>query len=73
MKISKVLHVVSVMAGLLGVIALIGAWCANKQGLILGMDETHLFRDATVLVLIAIWLQLGTMHHMKLEEKNERI
>jgi hypothetical protein len=37
------------------------------------MDETHLFRDATVLVLIAIWLQLGTMHHIKLEEKNERI
>jgi hypothetical protein len=73
MKISKVLHVVSVMAGLLGIIALIGAWCASKQGLILGMDETHLFRDATVLVLIAIWLQLGTMHHIKLEEKNERI
>jgi hypothetical protein len=73
MKISKVLHVVSVMAGLLGVIALIGAWLASKRGLFLGMDETHLFKDATVLVLIAIWLQLGTMHHMKLEEKNEKI
>lgn len=73
MKISKVLHVVSVMSGILGVLALIGAWCASKQGLVLGIDETHLFRDATVLVLIAIWLQVATMHHMKLEEKNERI
>lgn len=73
MKISKVLHVVSVMAGFLGVLALIGAWCASKQGLVLGMDETHLFRDATVLVLIAIWLQLGTMHHIMLEKSKEII
>lgn len=73
MKISKVLHVVSVMVGFLGILALIGAWCASKQGLVLGMDETHLFRDATVLVLIAIWLQLGTMHHMMLEKKGEHI
>lgn len=73
MKISKVLHVVSVMAGFLGVLALVGAWCASKQGLVLGMDETHLFRDATVLVLIAIWLQVATMHHMMLEKKGEKI
>lgn len=69
MKILKVLHVVSVVAGFLGVLALVGAWCASKQGLVLGMDEIHLFRDATVLVLIAIWLQLGTIHHMMLENK----
>lgn len=73
MKLSKVLHVVSVMIGFLGMLALIGAWYASKQGLVLGMDETHLFKDATVLVLIAIWLQLGTIHHMKLEEKGQVI
>jgi len=73
MKISKVLHVVSIISGFLGVLALIGAWCASKQGFVLGMDETHLFRDAIVLVLVAIWLQIATIHHMKLEEKNEVI
>ena len=73
MKISKALHVVSVISGFLGVVALIGAWCASRNGPVWGMSEAHLFMDAIVLVLIAIWLQIATMHHMMLEKKGEII
>ena len=73
MKISKVLHVVSVIAGFLGVLALVGAWCASRKCLVLGMNETHLFMDAIVLVLVAIWLQVATVHHMMLEKNGERV
>ena len=73
MKISKVLHVVSVLVGLTGVVMLLGAWTAGEGSTAFGLNQAHLFMDAIVLTLIAIWLQLGTMHHMKLEEKGEII
>ncbi len=73
MKLSKVLHVLSVIAGLWGVLALIGAWIAGENGTIWGFSQQHCFYDAVVLTLIAIWLQLGVMHHMMLEKKGEII
>jgi hypothetical protein len=73
MKLSKVFHVLSIIAGFLGIIALLGAWYASKNSSAFGMSEAHLFNDAMVLILIAIWIQLATIHHMKLEEKGERI
>lgn len=73
MKISKVLHIVSVLAGFWGVLALVGAWLAGQDGTIWGFSQQHCFYDAIVLVLIAIWLQLATMHHIMLEKKNEMI
>ena len=74
MKISKILHVVSAIAGFCGILSLVGAWCASKNGTtLLNMNETHLFMDAIVLVLIAIWLQIATIHHMMLEKRGEII
>lgn len=73
MKLSKIFHIVSVIVGLVGVIALLGAWNAGVSGTAFGFTQNHLFMDAIVLVLIAIWMQLATMHHMKLEEKGEII
>ena len=73
MKISKVLHVTSVAVGSLGVLALVGAWCANRYGAVWGMNESHLFMDAIILVLIAVWLQIATIHHMMLEKRGEII
>lgn len=43
-------------------LALIGAWIAGS-GTFLGMTQTHLFSDAVVLMLIAIWLGLGHISH----------
>ncbi len=73
MKLSKIFHVIGAIVGWVGVIALLSAWFASKNGLVLGMSETHLFMDAIVLVLVAIWLQLGTIHHMMLEKTGEKI
>ncbi len=73
MKISKVLHVISVLVGFFGVFMLIGAWRADFSGSFLGMTQDHLFKDATVLILVAIWLQIATIHHMMLEKKQELV
>ncbi len=73
MKLSKIFHVIGAITGWVGVTALLGAWNAGANGTTFGFNQPHLFMDATVLVLIAIWMQLATMHHMKLEEKGEMI
>ncbi len=73
MKLSKVLHVLSIIAGLAGVFALVGAYIAGPDGTLNGFTQNHLFIDAGIRILLAIWLQLATLHHMKLEEKGEFI
>ncbi len=73
MKLSKIFHVLGAIAGWVGVITLLGAWNAGTSGTTFGFTQSHLFMDAIILVLIAIWMQLATVHHMKLEEKGEII
>lgn len=60
MKLSKVFHVASVVPGVLGVLAFFGVWGGTMFG-----------GSAILLVLVAIWLQLATIHHMMLEKKGE--
>lgn len=71
MKISKILHVVSVVVGVAGIVALVGAYIAGPSGTVFGFNQNHLFIDAGISILIAIWLQLATLHHMMLEKKGE--
>jgi hypothetical protein len=73
MKLSKVFHITSVLAGLVGFIMLILAWFTGENGTILTHTEMHWFNDAQAMILVAIWIQLATMHHMKLKEKGEKI
>ena len=73
MKLSKILHVLGAISGWVGVVALLSAWGAGENGTVAGFTQGHLFTDASVLVLIAIWMQLATTHHMKLEAKGEMI
>lgn len=73
MKLSKVFHVLSVIFGLAGIVALVGAYGAGPSGTVMGFTQNHLFIDAGIRILVAIWLQLATFHHMKLEEKRELI
>lgn len=63
MKISKVIHVVSVMVGIIGVICF----------LCFLFGKTPNFMMSGVIILIAIWLQVATIHHMMLEKKGEKI
>ena len=73
MKLSKILHIVSVIAGLAGVVALVAAYIAGPGGTFWGFSQNHLFVDAGIRILLAIWLQLAALHHMKLEERGEVI
>ncbi len=54
---------------LLSFLALVGAWIA-KSGAVLGMSESHLFSDATVLALLGIGMLADGIIHRKEEGKN---
>ena len=73
MKISKVLHVVSVVVGFVGVITFLGAVLGSTDGMVFGITKTDSLLCSAILILIAIWLQIATMHHMMLEKKGEII
>lgn len=73
MKLSKILHIVTIVSGLFGGFALISVSYATKYGFAFGLSEAHLFNDAIVWILFAILFQLGAIHHMMLEKNKEKI
>ncbi len=73
MKISKVLHVVSVIVGFIGVISFLGAVLGGGDNLVFGVTKVDALLCAGILVLIAIWAQQGAMHHMMLEKTGEMV
>lgn len=73
MKISKIMHVVSVMVGLIGVISFLAAVFGGADNFVLGVTKIDALLCAGILILIATWLQVATIHHMMLEKNNERI
>jgi len=73
MKISKVIHIVSVIVGLMGVITFLGAVFNTVNGMVFGITKMDSLFCSAILILIATWLQIATMHHMMLEKNGERI
>jgi len=73
MKISKILHVLTVIVGAIGVITFIGAVFGGGDNVVFGITKFDALFCTAILFLIAIWSQLGAIHHMKLEEKGEII
>ena len=70
MKISKLLHVTSVLVGLSGVFVFAGAlWGGDNN--IFGITKFDALLCAGILMLIAIWAEVGTIHHMNLEERGQ--
>jgi len=67
-KWSPTLHAVAAVTGVLGLLAILGAWVATWQGSFLWMSEIHLFNDAKSLLLASIAFGIGTLIH-KQEEK----
>lgn len=73
MKLSKVLHVVSVVVGFIGVVSFVGALLGGSDNLVFGVTKMDALACAAILMLIAIWAQVGTIHHMVLEKRGEII
>ncbi len=71
MKISKMLHVGSVVSGLAGVIVFAGALLNAADDLVFGITKMDALLCSAILILIAIWAQIGAIHHMMLEKKGE--
>ncbi len=72
MNVSKVLHVISVIAGLVG-FAMSGfailAWPADVVWF--GLTREVMLLCSITTLLVAIWLQIATIHHMMLEKRGE--
>ena len=73
MKLSKLMHVVSVGVGLVGVITFIGALIGGADDLVFGITKIDALLCAGILILIALWLQVATIHHMLLEKRGELV
>ena len=73
MKLSKAMHVGSVIVGFIGVIAFLGAVLGGADDLVFGVTKADALACAAILILIAIWTQIGTIHHMMLEKTGSMI
>ncbi len=71
MKLSKLMHVGSVIAGLIGVITFVSALIGGSDNLVFGVTKVDALLCSTILILMAIWFVLGAMHHIMLEKKGE--
>ena len=68
MKWSPILHGISAITGVLGLLALIAAWIAGA-GNFLGFSQEVHFNDAKTLLLASIAFGIGTLIHLKEEKK----
>ena len=73
MKLSKLMHVVSVLTGFVGVVAFVAAVLGGADNSVFGVTKIDALLCAGILILIAIWLQVATIHHMMLEKRGEII
>ncbi len=71
MKLSKLMHVVSVIVGLAGVVTFGAAILGGADDLVFGISKVDTLLCAGLLLLIAIWVQIVTIHHMMLEKRGE--
>lgn len=71
MKLSKLMHVASVIVGLVGVITFLGAVLGGSDNLVFGITKIDALLCSAILILIAMWLQIATIHHMMLEKRGE--
>ena len=67
------MHVASVLVGFAGVISFVGALIGGGDNLVFGITKVDALLCAGILILIAIWLQIATIHHMMLEKKGELV
>lgn len=65
------MHVGSVIVGFVGVVVFVGTLIGGGDNLVFGITKIDSLACAAILILIATWLQIATIHHMMLEKKGE--
>ena len=70
MKLSKLLHIGTVVIGLVGVVTFIVTVIGGSDNFVFGITKVDALLCVGILMLIAIWLQIATIHHMMLEKKD---
>ena len=73
MKLSKLMHVISILAGLAGVASFAAAVLGGADNTAFGVTKVDALLCAGLLLLVAIWVQIATIHHMMLEKQGEII
>ena len=63
MKWSEVLHISSILLGLLAIAQLFSAWGVGEGGHLGSFTQGHLLVNALILILVAIWLSIGVLIH----------
>lgn len=74
MKLSKLIHVISVVMGLIGMAMLV--WVVlfwPVEAVYFGITRNVMMFCSVASLLVAIWLQIATIHHMMLEKRGEII
>ena len=71
MKPSKLMHAASVIVGIAGVVTFTAAILNGTDGIVFGITKIDALLCAGILILIAIWGQIGAIHHMMLEKRGE--
>lgn len=73
MKLSKLLHITSVLTGLTGVTIFATTLLEGSTKLVIGIIKIDVLLCIVILFLIAIWTQIGAIHHMMLEKQGKII
>lgn len=74
MKLSKLLHVISVVMGLIGMAMSAFAVLVWPAGVVwFGLTREVMLLCSITSLLAAIWIQIATIHHMMLEKRGEII
>ncbi len=71
MKLSKLFHLISILVGFTGVITFVSALLGGADDLVFGITKADALFCTAILILLAIWAQIATIHHMMLEKKGE--
>ena len=67
------MHITSVIVGFAGVVTFAAAILGGADNLVFGVTKVDALLCAGILILIAIWLAIGTIHHMMLEKHGEAV
>jgi len=72
MRPSKLMHVASVIVGCIGVIVFLITVFGSADATF-GITKADALACSAILILIAIWTQVATVHHMMLEKNGQII